>query len=163
MQVNSTRVCESSLLSNHQKQTNMNKYQNIPDTGFTTSDNVSKQEYASVVMNQSGFFTLSLFSIVQIIFGVKVIANGKFTARIAAGLVAKLFEYSLQLNGDDKTKVELTREEVRTCVQLLDARMNHCQQERDEKKDSFNPDTYIAQKLLLIEMKEWLLCEAVAI
>ena len=35
--------------------------------------------------------------------------------------------------------------------------MKHCEEERDARDDKFNPDSYISMKLLLLDIKSWLM------
>lgn len=133
-------------------------YRNIPLTGFDVHTQETSKTTKVVELNERGRFKLSAFSLMQLIVG-------SASLIINQNLLTKLMEwlYNVQNNGDHY--MELTHAEVRELYHMLLVRMQHCEQERDTKalrptgEPKFNPDTYIAQKLLLLEIKEWLIGE----
>jgi len=154
---------------------------NIPLTGFKTSNVQTVNEPRYVNFNISALFTLSLFSVRQILLGV---FHHKLTSDEANTLFRKLSHYALEkayydIKDEAMFHIELNRVEVMLMRKWLEARMKHCEEERDEESGkekanaerietnpnhrigNFNPDTYIAQKFLLLDIREWLLGEII--
>lgn len=140
-------------------------YQNIPENSFKNHESETKVYRAIVVTATKGIFSLSLFACIQFLMG----AQSKFLklTRVDQGkelmeLISRLAIYSidLQATADSESSVQLmlTRNEVELFRILLNARMAHCENERDIRADTFNADTYIGQKLLLLDIREWLMC-----
>lgn len=149
------------------------EYKNIPQTGFSSLSPEFKTEMVYVSMRSRDTITLSLFSVWQIISGlnnmVEVIAItgakhlGDKSIQIMQ-VAGKLFRAAMDhKTGASQVGIEVTRDDVKQMVELLNIRMMHCEKERDNGSERFNPDTYIGQKLLLIELREWLLLEAVEV
>jgi hypothetical protein len=140
---------------------NTNTFENIPSTGFTSTNVETKSEYVRVENNVSDDIKLSTFSILQLIEGANASAKDKRTVdAVDVQVMSKLFTYAVStgFNGAHQdTTIHVTRNEVKIMKKFIEARMSHCEQERDNRNDKFNPDTYIGQKLLLIELREWLL------
>ena len=150
---------------------------NIPATGFAANETQTINERKYVTFNMSALFTLSLFSIRQLLFGEHLL-NGFSTGNESQDtLFKKLALYSLdtaERKFEELPRLQLDRQEVKWLRIWLEARMKHCEQERDEderlRKEwvnsneshntkptvRFNPDTYIAQKFLLLDLREWL-------
>jgi len=59
------------------------------------------------------------------------------------------------------TPLTINREELIALRKWLETRMRHCEIERDERNPKFSPDTYIGQKLLLLDIRELLLGEII--
>lgn len=172
-----------------QKKSTSANYTNIPQTGFSSNDEQTSVQQVWVKNKISGFFQLSLFSIFQLIAGAKLYtANKDKVEGSIVSLLATLFGYALEnqpAGGSQSHEespmsvIQLTRDEVKTLKLFLETRMANCERERDERimrthgstrvqleentQPAFNADSYIAQKMLLIELREWLLgeeCEA---
>lgn len=173
-----------------QKKSSASQYQNIPSTGFSSYGEKTTVEQVWVKNRISAFFSLSLFSIMQLIKGGEALGKGK---ELVEGkffaILSKLFTFAMDTQqveisnmqgGDYGTpSIELTRDEVKDLKLFLESRMANCEKERDERVkrttyksvpgvtaeelstevDKFNADTYISQKMLLIELREWLLGE----
>ncbi len=58
-------------------------------------------------------------------------------------------------------QMDWTREEVLVLKNWLKLRMEHCERERDERSEKFNPDAYIAMRYLMLELKELLMGDIV--
>lgn len=150
----------------------MNTNSTIPETGFAS---LNPQKDAAMIMMSfilADTLSLSSFSVIQLIKGVQEIAPKTMIQSEIAILMSKLFTSAVESN-DDQCKVDISREDVVLLRKWLENRMRHCEAERDEENkqinkglrtDSdrkFNPDSYIGMKLLLIELREWLLGEEV--
>lgn len=149
------------------------QYQNIPDSGFSIIDQSNDKMIVRVEAFKEGVITLSPFSIFQILEGAEYLPE----LQEGKSIPASLFKVYVKLNsafrkvqlGEFGTRIEffLTRYEILLLIRLLKARMKHCEWERDkritvpgpngEEFDKFNPDTYIGQKLLLLELTELLM------
>lgn len=162
-----------------------NYYKNIPESGFTSTKNEVTTTTVEVSMKISSTITLTIFSILQLIAGAtymtKWAGNPEAVKDIKAlnpfnviSLIAKLFECALApVAKEDESHKELRylvtldilRGDVEIMLRLLEVRMKHCEEMRDsddlEVKCRFNPDTYIGQKLLLIDLREWLALSAI--
>jgi hypothetical protein len=153
----------------------MNNFQNIPETGFSSNDEKTSVIKGYIKQRQSGYLTLSMFSVIQLIAGARESVKGKSIVNSnIVEVMSKLFELGIS---NSAIPTEFTRDEVKILKQFIEGRMSHCEQERDSRAtknigpdsqlindviiEKFNPDTYIGQKMLLIELREWLLGEEV--
>lgn len=162
---------------------------NIPATGFAAIDVVHSKKHVLAEFNESARFTLSHFSLLQLLHGHPLTAQDRRMETLLAGeVLRKIAFYALEGEKDGEIKtVELHRKEVQLLRNWLEARMKHCEEERDSRATihdgpgvkvvghidlenpslgaqpvsdavlKFNPDTYIAQKYLLLDIREWLL------
>jgi hypothetical protein len=152
--------------------------ENIPQTGFFANDSQTEDGMRHVRFATSGTFTLNQFSLFQFFVGHQLMDEGNLVPQPTAKLLSKLGVLAIEMAYPTNVSVSLDRREVTVLVKMLEARMAHCEMERDrrdtlevddnrayasqedaERNQKFNPDTYIAQKLLLLEMKEWLFGE----
>lgn len=150
-------------------------YNNIPKSGYNSLQPESDVKTAVVSLRVRDIIVLSSFSIIQLIFGlthVQKLDTAAFREYFHKNAIAILRVAGLlyhahiapQFKGEeDIIKLTVTREDVEVMVQLLHIRMAHCEKQRDEKDLNFNPDTYIGQKLLLIDLREWLLVEVITV
>jgi hypothetical protein len=165
---------------------NANDFKNIHVCKIASTDNETGKKIMPVLFNVSGKFEFDLRAIHLFYMGAQVlIGTGKMIAQSAVKLYMKLHNFELNtphtiLTGEAqkaevqeyikegvKTSLDLTREEVGHLVEWIDARMKHCEKERDERAThpcgtaKFNSDTYITMKFLLIDLKQWLSLQAV--
>lgn len=153
-------------------------YSNIPKSGFNSLMPEFETSTVVVQMRSKDRLSLSIFSIYQILAGLRLLQDYvKATAKDHVSLrwlaepfniltiSGKLFEAALGAHADDVkshervVEFDVERKEVKIMLELLQMRMAHCEKQRDDRDPMFNPDTYIGQKLLLIELKEWLMLE----
>ena len=79
----------------------------------------------------------------------------------------RLFKLTPLFQVELKATLTVTRGEVKTMRSWLETRMSHCEMERENRTTTknghpkFNPDTYIGQKLLLLDLRELLLGDIV--
>lgn len=146
---------------------------NIPATGWSVRANYATDERRQVQFNMEAEFTLSHFAVRQLLFG-EIMLNG-MENNTNNSLFKKLAVYGLDAalcpTKENLPIIGLERAEVKQLRRWLEARMAHCEEERDsesgaekhshansidEPSKKFNPDTYIAQKFLLLDIREWL-------
>jgi hypothetical protein len=154
------------------------QYTNIPSTGYSSTNIEETKQRRWFSFREKATFTFSLFSIMQFVAGVELYVKDMTTVRKeVVALMSKLFKYGLENQVQTQTSdheglpIEFSRDEVKLLVTFLLSRMAHCEKERDLRMmkqvnedteiSCFNSDTYIGQKLLLLELKEWLLGEEV--
>jgi hypothetical protein len=130
-------------------------------------ENTSEQTgHAVIVQKSEGSIELTIWAVLQLLHGARVCKADPSQA-ITDTLVKLSIATTEYLVGNgstglyDKVGLYVTRAEMMTMRLFLEARMQHCEQERDENKDEFNPDTYIQQKFLLLDQREWLMVQAV--
>lgn len=140
--------------------------QNIPATGYSVSNQSGLHDRLMVSIFTQGDFTFSAFAIKQLIQGYEqhmedVFGYTQSTAIIKTQvkLATKLAIYGLS---DQATTIPLKREEVGVLRLWLETRMKHCEEQRDIRDDTFNADTYIAQKFLLLDLREFLAGEIIS-
>jgi hypothetical protein len=145
----------------------MKDYVNIPASGFKSNAPTRTAKPAAIFHIATDIISLSMFSVVQLIAGFKLL-NADNTTVLPWDLLSvlsKLYDSTLDVRaaGEDTNLVKLsvTRKEVIALKEALEARMLHCEHERDARSENFNADTYIGMKLLLIDIREWLLGEAI--
>jgi len=151
-------------------------YENIPKTGFTSIKEEINNERVTISQRTRALITLSIFAVVQLLEGMEQIFQNMTIHQIdnlgatdlnpPARLYFKLkkvwHDTHIERKGEPSViSLELNRKEMRHLRHWLETRMAHCEKQRDARDPNFNPDTYISQKLLLIEIREWLLGEYV--
>jgi hypothetical protein len=151
-------------------------FENIPQTGFSSTNADVQTKTAIIALRMKGTILLNLFSIFQIIGGANNADKVSFMGvnpYDVLGVISKLYQAAISCNimpSDSpeehyakQVAIDVTRGDMKIILGLLENRMHHCEEERDNRSARFNPDTYIGQKLLLIELKEWLLCDSIII
>jgi len=145
---------------------------------FRTSNETVEPVLAMIDVRRAGTIQLNAFSIHQLIMGALhwdeiyevYKASGKKLMNLDAVksligenqlLLMKLYEWQRTLLGKEYTDatvvdITLTRDEVETLKLFIDARMLHCEGEKEMNNPAFNADTYIHQKLLYVELVQWL-------
>lgn len=150
------------------------KMVNVPSDSLIVLHSEKITRKANVKMFQSGTISLNGFAITQLLEGFSLLVQSyssistlkehtNLSLKIAKGIAT-----AVQLGGNAEYLVSYS--EVRILKEWLEARMRHCEQERDKRvtwphdRDAlkFNPDTYIGQKLLLLDLRELLLGEVIA-
>jgi len=104
-----------------------------------------------------GVIKLSAFAALQFIEGINLLLQNEkmLLSNSESRLLINLFKvYTLN-------QLEITREELVFLKIALELRMAHCEKERDERSEKFNADTYIGQKLLLLDIREILIGEVI--
>jgi hypothetical protein len=132
---------------------------NIPSTNFKANDTVSKATKAIVQQNVSTVLDLSRFSIIQLIYGAKneILQNEGSVEHSVVLLYMILNEKFFESSMDtDILILEVERNQVIIMRKWIEARLLHCEKERDDRNPKFNPDTYIHLKMLLLDIREWL-------
>lgn len=148
------------------------KMVNVPTDSLLVSHKETVKMRAIVKMFQSGTIFLNGFAISQFLEGFSLLVPSYSKVSILAEhtslslKITKGIAAAIQLG---KAEYEVSYSEVKILKEWLEARMRHCEKERDERvtwphdRDAlkFNPDTYIGQKLLLLDLKELLLGEII--
>lgn len=156
--------------SQHKAMNHTQPTSNIPATGFTVRSNNTIEDRRLVSFNKSATFTFNNFALLQILHG-RILLDKSYGMSVDTALAAKLGIYAIESATND-VHIELNRKEMQSLRLWLEARMAHCEKERDmesgaekyshdndlavEAVTKFNPDTYIAQKFLLLDLREWL-------
>lgn len=136
------------------------QFKNINTENFKSNADYEHYERGIVLASRisKGKIKLTQFALIQLIHGAEIIekASHKLVAKIgiAAMNLATMQEHT-------SVELDFDREDVYELRNLLEARMLHCEKERDERNPKFNADTYIAQKFLLLDIREWLMIEAI--
>lgn len=141
---------------------------NIPSNNFIVQEVQTETRRVWMKSFAKGLITLSGFAIIQFIEGADLCNDkGSMYARHIK-LLVKLAKAGL-INRDT-VDVELTIDELQILREWLEARMSHCEKERDQRTMitvdgretlKFNPDTYIGMKLLLLDIREAMMGEIV--
>jgi hypothetical protein len=132
---------------------------NIPSTNFKANDTISKTVKAIIIQNVSSVLNLSRFSIMQLIYGAKneILQNEGSVEHNVVLLYMILNEKFFESSMDkDILIIEVERNQVIIMRKWIEARLLHCEKERDNRNPRFNPDTYIHLKMLLLDIREWL-------
>lgn len=147
----------------------MNTNSTLPETGFLSLN--PKKDIALIMMSFiiNDTITLSPFSVIQLISGVGEFQPNTMIKSEVAILMSKLFSQAVFIASENNISIDVSRDDVVMLRTWLETRMIHCEKERDEENRNavpaehakFSPDTYIGMKLLLIELREWLLGERV--
>lgn len=142
---------------------------NIPKSGYNSLEPQFETKMLMVSLRTTDIIVLSTFSILQIICGLTHVQQApenfsllfKDPMKIlrVAGLLFGAALAPRRADEGDLSKITVNREDVQIMLDLLKIRMAHCEKERDDRDPRFNPDTYIGQKLLLVDLREWLAIE----
>ena len=141
----------------------MKEFINIPSSSLKVINSIRKEDRKTVSFFYEGTVSLTTFAIMQLLHGAKIsIEQFRYEIEKVHGvefiLYYKLAKYLLEIP-QESYEIELSRTELLCLKKWLEFRMIHCEMERDERNPKFNPDTYIGQKLLLIDLRELLLGE----
>ena len=133
-----------------------------------------------VSMRENDTITLSHFSVIQLLAGLSIVTEKNIFDNGALMVVepinvlrvaGKLYNAAIAPHHieESQIKLDVNRADVKVMYELLKLRMKHCEEQRDAENQAtepferkFNPDTYIGQKLLLLELREWLALEAIS-
>lgn len=151
-----------------------NLYENVPGPGIEVMNAKSIKHHAIIQLVNLFVLKLNSFALMNFIkgFSLKIHSSlnvNVFDMKLYDKLVQLIFDVIslsnviVDMNDHSFVVGSFTREELQQLVELIKLRMAHCEKERDERNEKFNPDTYIGMKLLLIELKELLLGEIVEI
>lgn len=132
-------------------------FTNIPYEPTQVLESQKRSQTVVLSSFNSGVLKISGFAAVQFIEGIALLlVNDKVVlSNNESKLLIKLFKAS------QTPEISLTRAELIFLKNALELRMAHCEKERDERNEKFNADTYIGQKLLLLDIREILLGEIV--
>lgn len=126
-------------------------------------------------------FGLTPFEAIQIAKGAEYFTKeieGNQVSKATFNAFVKLSNYRFELDNENKHTVVVTRDELKQFKMFLELRMQHCEEVRKKEienngrisleeceasasEERFNQDTYIGQKILLINIREALLGEVV--
>lgn len=127
---------------------------NIPETGFISSEEIIEEQQVLVRNRIKAKIVFSGPALMALVFGAGI--WGKAMEHVSGTDLVLLSKIAIGEIG------ELTRNEMNMLRQWLEARIAHCEAERDQRSERFNPDTYIMMKMLLLDIREWLLGEVVS-
>ena len=141
----------------------MKEFINIPSSSLKVINSIRKEDRKTVSFFYEGTVSLTSFAIMQLLHGAKIsieqfINEIEKVHGVEFMLYYKLSKYLLEAP-QESYEIELSRTELLCLKKWLEFRMIHCEKERDVRNPKFNPDTYIGQKLLLIDLRELLLGE----
>ena len=135
----------------------MNEFKNIPSTGIQIVEIEREGKMMKVDFLKRATVSFSVFSLIQLLCGAILHLEEYPREKSQFDQLDLYFRLSKfifgQPNHDATFNVELTYKEIVTLKKWLEVRMQHCEFERDQRSDKFNPDTYIAQKYLLLDLK----------
>ena len=141
----------------------MEKLLNIPSSSLQTLSANKKEERVTMSSFYDGEIKLSGFAVMQFLHGAKLELESaeKEPTRNELTLWFKLSVNLLPIGKPSEVSLAVDRQDLFILRKWLEVRMLHCEMERDTRSDKFNPDTYIGQKLLLLDLRELLLGEVV--
>ena len=142
----------------------MKELLNIPANSLQVLSSNKKEERVTMSYFSEGEIRLSGFAMMQFLHGAKLELEEteKEPTRNELTLWFKISTHLLPITGKlSEVALAVDRQDLFILRKWLEVRMLHCEMERDTRSDKFNPDTYIGQKLLLLDLRELLLGEAV--
>jgi len=146
---------------------------NIPTNSLTLVDKFTKVSICKVRQFHNGIIALTGFAIIQFLEGADIMAHDELYTAINSKdvqLMLLLAKSLPMLQVEPVVNIEVTYRDLKTLRSWLELRMDHCEKERDQRtpapwnknKQKFNPDTYIGQKLLLLDLRELILGEVIS-
>jgi hypothetical protein len=152
---------------------NAQEYKNIPNSSVSVLDKRTDRRSCRVELLRFAILIIPSFSVIQFIEGADIWTHTviKQISVKEARLLSKLSKLLLTICGDiTSVKLEIGYDELVLLRKWLELRMKHCEEERDNRvlatdKDGkevpdslkFNADSYIAMKLLLLDIRELML------
>ena len=147
---------------------NARNYENIPNPVFENIREEEETRHAIIRHRIKATLRISVFVLIQLMLGAQLLIDEKLqegAEHVEAKLVKLFLKISNLLldaraNGStDEENIlqsEFLRDEIEMMRTALEARMVHCEKERDAGLSKFNPNTYIAMKILLLDIRDWL-------
>lgn len=142
---------------------------NVPANSLVTVSAEKNEKNVNVLLFQEGIIKLSGFAIMQFLEGAELLYNDSpnMVTHREIKLVLKLSKKMIA-HHELFMEVQVSYEDLKILRSWLEVRMAHCERERDERTlipgidaPKFNPDTYIGQKLLLMDLRELMLGEII--
>ena len=139
----------------------MEKFLNIPANSLQVLSSNKKEERVTMSYFFEGKIKLSDFAMMQFLHGAKseLEMTEKEPTHKELTLWFKMSTHLLTVGNLSEVILKVDRQDLFILRKWLELRMLHCEKERDARNPKFNPDTYIGQKLLLIDLRELLLGE----
>ena len=143
---------------------------NISTNNFIVVKSFSKEKTCCVKLFTEGIISLNGFAICQFLEGAELISKTKqsFSNR-EVELILLMSKKIIVLQNNLPAEIEITYNDLISLRKWLEARMLHCEKERDERTElpngypKFNPDTYIGQKHLLLDIRELMIGEVISL
>ncbi len=142
---------------------------NIPYQSLIVIEEMRDVKYCNVRFFTSGVIQLTGFAATQLLEGAELMVADNTVKTIDAKEVKLILLLSKSLamfQHENYLDVKVNNNDLRIMRKWLELRMAHCERERDERtvypgttQQKFNPDTYIGQKLLLLDIRELLIGE----
>jgi len=139
--------------------------EHIPTQSLVVKSRKDSESRENIRMFTQGIIKFSMFAIVQFLEGFELQVRDSTLIYIPKEHVLLGIKLSkiivIVTSGQEHAEIEISREELKTLRVWLEMRMQHCEKERDKRSKNFNPDTYIGQKFLLLDIRELLLGEII--
>lgn len=145
----------------------------VPADSLTVIDSKKSKKNVNILSFQEGIIKLSGFAIVQFLEGAELLNNDpdkaidSYSTRKEINLILSLTKKAI-IRHDPFVEIHVDYGDLKILRSWLEVRMAHCEKERDERTlipgtdaPKFNPDTYIGQKLLLMDIRELMIGEVV--
>lgn len=144
----------------------------VPTNSLVVSHKETVTRKANVRIFQTGKILLNGFAIAQFLEGFELYVKDDTRVNIPKEMVILSLKITKGIGAAIQLKnaeFEFDYEELKILRTWLEIRMRHCEIERDNRVAwphdpdalKFNPDTYIGQKLLLLDLRELLLGEII--
>jgi len=143
---------------------------NIPTNSLILLDKTTDSNYRMIRQVKTATLQLTGFAISQFLEGAELEANSNLFVpnNSQFKLVLKLSKSISMLQAEQAVKIDVNYKELTHLRKWLEVRMSHCEQERNARTKNdrgfevFNSDTYIGQKLLLLDLRELMLGEIIS-
>ena len=145
---------------------------NIPTNSLVLIDKKTETTTCQIRKFYSGTISLTGFAISQFMEGAEIEANDEMLTTInskAVQLILRLAKLIPILQAEPVVRIDVKYTDLVHLRRWLELRMQHCEQECDQRtpalwnpeQQKFNPDTYIGQKLLLLDLRELMIGEII--
>lgn len=144
---------------------------NIPRNSLIVVDKSTDNMSVRVRRFRSGIIALTGFAVAQFLEGAELFAKKvKSVYSEDVQLMLRLSKITPGFQHYQSVQLPVNFRELQMLREWLELRMAHCEKERDERTLSpfgdgtnpkFNPDTYIGQKLLLLDLRELMIGEII--
>jgi len=133
----------------------------IPETGFKSSMEGSITEKRRVRIKNHGLFEFSHFSLMQFFQGYEhsLLTSKEELVNKEEVILYMIITTSFFVHKNEK--IALDRAQIAILLKWLEARIAHCKFEKEQNISKFNPETYIAQRELRLELSSWLAGEVI--
>lgn len=140
----------------------MNKETKTPlistNTFVANVERTEAVDFAAIVSQRThGEIIFSRFAVKTFIDAMRIDAMNTSSKKVEGVQCVLILAAQLVANPERReVRLDVNRLNVTTLKELVEIKLNHCEQEKANDNPDFCADTYVSMKLLLLDIREWL-------